>query len=93
MLGGAVAVLVTARRLGIGLPNVLAAGAPTLALGYAVGRIACQFAGEGTYGQPSDLPWAMAYPNGEVPTTVRVHPSPVYETLAGPLFFAVLAIS
>jgi len=64
--------------------------APALALGYAVGRIACQFAGDGTYGQPSDLPWAMAYPNGEVPTTVRVHPTPVYETLAGLVFFAVL---
>jgi len=83
---------VTARRLGVGLPNGLAAGtpAPALAFGYAVGRIACQFAGDGTYGQPSDLPWAMAYPNGEVPTTVRVHPTPVYETLAGLLFFAVL---
>ena len=30
----------------------------------------------------SDLPWAMAYPKGTVPTTTEVHPTPVYETLA-----------
>ena len=26
-------------------------------------------------------PWAMAYPDGTVPTTEEVHPTPVYETL------------
>lgn len=73
------------------LPTDLLAGStPALALGYAVGRVACQFAGDGTYGQPSDLPWAMAYPDGEVPTTERVHPTPIYETLAGAVFFAIL---
>lgn len=90
VLGGAAAVLLVARRLGVGMPNLLAASAPALALGYAVGRIACQLAGDGTYGQASDLPWAMAYPNGEVPTTETVHPTPVYETLAGIALFAVL---
>lgn len=90
LLGGALAVLLVARRIGVRTPDLLAAGAPALALGYALGRIACQFAGDGTYGQPSDLPWAMAYPNGEVPTTERVHPTPVYETLAGLAIFAAL---
>ena len=56
--------------------------APALALGYAVGRIGCQLAGDGDYGIPSDVPWAMAYPNGTVPTTDEVHPTPVYEFLA-----------
>ncbi len=32
----------------------------------------------------------MAYPDGEVPTTERVHPTPIYETLAGLVFFAIL---
>lgn len=90
VLGGTLAVLLTARRHGVRLPDVLAGTAPALALGYAVGRVACQFAGDGTYGQPSDLPWAMAYPNGDVPTTERVHPMPIYETLAGLVFFAIL---
>ena len=90
VLGGAAAVLVTARRLGVRLPDLLGASAPALALGYAMGRVACQFAGDGTYGEPSNLPWAMAYPRGEVPTTESVHPTPVYETLTGLVIFAVL---
>jgi len=53
-----------------------------LAIGYAVGRIGCQLAGDGDYGIPTDLPWAMAYPDGVVPTFEKVHPTPVYETLS-----------
>ena len=53
------------------------------ALGYAIGRIGCQLAGDGDYGVPTDLPWGMAYPDGVVPTLEIVHPTPVYETLAG----------
>ena len=53
-----------------------------LALGYAIGRVGCQLSGDGDYGVASDLPWAMAYPEGTVPTTEEVHPTPVYETLA-----------
>ena len=30
----------------------------------------------------SDLPWAMAYPEGTVATTEEVHPTPIYETLS-----------
>jgi phosphatidylglycerol:prolipoprotein diacylglycerol transferase len=45
-----------------------------------VGRIGCQLSGDGDYGQPSDLPWAMSYPDGTVPTTDEVHPTPIYET-------------
>lgn len=58
--------------------------APALALGYAIGRIGCQLSGDGDYGKPSHLPWAMGYPHGTVPTApgVRVQPTPVYETLA-----------
>jgi phosphatidylglycerol:prolipoprotein diacylglycerol transferase len=53
-----------------------------LAVGYAIGRVGCQLSGDGDYGIASDLPWAMAYPDGTVPTTESVHPTPVYETLA-----------
>jgi phosphatidylglycerol:prolipoprotein diacylglycerol transferase len=56
--------------------------APALALGYAVGRIGCQVSGDGDYGEAWDGPWAMSYPDGTVPTTDQVHPTPVYETLA-----------
>ncbi len=56
--------------------------APSLAIGYAVGRIGCQISGDGDYGIASDLPWAMSYAHGVLPTPpgVLVHPTPVYET-------------
>ncbi len=90
VVGGALAVLAVAWRLRVRPADLFAAAAPALALGYALGRIACQFAGDGTYGRPSDLPWAMAYPHGEMPTTERVHPTPVYETVGGLMIFALL---
>ncbi|MBF0409529.1 MAG: prolipoprotein diacylglyceryl transferase [Candidatus Riflebacteria bacterium] len=42
--------------------------APGLAVGYAVGRIGCITAGDGCYGLPSMLPWAMTFPHGLVST-------------------------
>jgi len=90
VIGGAAAVLALAWLKRLNADALLGAAAPALALGYGLGRIACQFAGDGTYGRPSDLPWAMAYPEGEVPTTERVHPTPVYETLASLIIFALL---
>ena len=63
---------------------------PTVLLGYGIGRIGCLLAGDGDYGPPSDLPWAMAFPNGTVPTEARVHPTPIYETLISVTFFGIL---
>jgi phosphatidylglycerol---prolipoprotein diacylglyceryl transferase len=81
-LGGAIAVFIWAWWRGfLGLALLDLAATP-LALGYAIGRIGCQLSGDGDYGRPSDLPWAMSYPDGTVPTDDRVHPTPVYETLA-----------
>jgi phosphatidylglycerol:prolipoprotein diacylglycerol transferase len=81
LIGGAAAVMLWASRkgmLGVGLLDLCA---PALALGYAVGRVGCQISGDGDYGKAWDGPWAMAYPNGVVPTTETVHPTPIYETL------------
>jgi phosphatidylglycerol---prolipoprotein diacylglyceryl transferase len=90
LVGGAAGVLLWARWrgwLGLGL---LDACAPALAVGYAIGRCGCQLSGDGDYGKPSHLPWAMAYPDGTVPTTREVHPTPVYETVAMGLVALVL---
>jgi phosphatidylglycerol:prolipoprotein diacylglycerol transferase len=68
--------------------------APGLALGQAIGRVGCQLAGDGDWGTPSTLPWAMAYPRAifgwDQALDVRVHPAPVYESLAYVVVFAVL---
>jgi phosphatidylglycerol:prolipoprotein diacylglycerol transferase len=80
-LGGAVAVCLVAWYRGFLGLALLDLCAPALALGYAIGRIGCQLSGDGDYGIHSDLPWAISYPDGTVPTTDHVHPTPVYETL------------
>jgi phosphatidylglycerol:prolipoprotein diacylglycerol transferase len=90
LVGGAAGVLLWARwRHWLGLQLLDACAAP-LAIGYAVGRIGCQVSGDGDYGIRSDLPWAMAYPDGTVPTTQQVHPTPVYETVTMGLVALVL---
>ena len=82
VIGGATAAwMVSAwRKVPIGVvANVMA---PALAVGYAIGRLGCQLSGDGDYGSASSLPWAMSYPDGTIPTTELVHPTPIYETTA-----------
>ncbi len=64
--------------------------APLLLLGYGIGRIGCFLSGDGDYGPPTHMPWGMAFPHGLVPTTVRVHPTPLYETTLSLILFAIL---
>jgi phosphatidylglycerol:prolipoprotein diacylglycerol transferase len=81
-IGGAIAVVLWARWRKMLNLSLLDLCAPSLAIGYAIGRIGCQVSGDGDYGIPWDGPWAMAYPDGTVPTDVPVHPTPIYETVA-----------
>jgi len=90
LIGGCIAVtVVVVRSANPYLPTIDIIG-PTLLLGYGIGRIGCLLAGDGDYGPPSDLPWAMAFPNGTVPTDVPVHPTPIYESLMSFAFFGLL---
>ena len=82
LVGGAVGVVLWAWRRGFLGVQLLDVCAVPLALGYAVGRLGCQLSGDGDYGSESDLPWAMSYPDGTVPTTDEVHPTPIYESLS-----------
>ena len=81
-IGGALAVFAWARWRNFLSLALLDIAATPLALGYAVGRIGCQLSGDGDYGKAADVPWAMSYPDGTVPTDQRVHPTPVYESVA-----------
>ncbi len=69
-LVGAAAVLFVARRRRMQLWPTADAVAPALALGYGVGRVGCLLVGD-DFGRPTDLPWAMAFPDGPIPTTVQ----------------------
>ena len=82
LVGGAVGVVIWAWRRNWLTLQLLDTAGIGLALGYAVGRVGCQLSGDGDYGVESDLPWAMAYPEGVVATDEEVHPTPIYETLA-----------
>jgi len=64
--GGLLASYIMARRYKIPWLTMADVCAPALAMGQAIGRIGCQLAGDGDWGMPSKLPWAMAYPNAIV---------------------------
>ncbi len=55
---------------------------PTLALGYAIGRLGCQLSGDGDYGIETDTFIGMSYLTGIVPTPpgVNVYPTPLFES-------------
>ncbi len=76
-VGVGVAALVFQR---VPLVPALSAATPALAIGHLLGRIGCFLVGD-DYGRPSDLPWAVAFPEGLPPTTVPVHPTQIYEAL------------
>jgi prolipoprotein diacylglyceryl transferase len=86
-LGGLAALILLAGYLKIPLLEFLDICSPAAAVGYAIGRIGCLLSGDGDYGRPTSLLWGMSFPNGVVPTTERVHPTPLYE------FFIWLAIA
>ena len=90
LLGGiaAVSLLGLWRRKPLGVVANLVA--PGVALGQGIGRIGCQLAGDGDYGSPTSLPWGMSYPDGTVPTTEIVHPTPIYESATLLVIFYVL---
>jgi phosphatidylglycerol---prolipoprotein diacylglyceryl transferase len=85
LIAGIVALMVQGRMAGLSALRMLDLASPAAAVGYAIGRIGCLTSGDGDYGIPSKLPWAMGFPNGLDPTPpgVRVHPTPIYELIAG----------
>jgi len=86
-LGGFIALIVLARHFRVPILQFLDIASPAACVGYAIGRIGCLLSGDGDYGMPTALPWGMSFPNGVVPTTERVHPTPLYE------FFIWMAIA
>lgn len=93
LIAGVATTVVMARQAKLPLGVVAGASAAPLSLAYGIGRVGCFLSGDGTYGKPSDVPWAMAFPDGTMPTLVPVHPTALYEAafavvLAGFLWWA-----
>lgn len=89
LIGGALGALLVAHWRKIPLLTLCDIAAPILPLSYAVGRVGCFLNGD-DYGRVSNVPWAMAFPKGAPPTLERVHPTQVYEVIAGVLMWAFL---
>jgi phosphatidylglycerol---prolipoprotein diacylglyceryl transferase len=81
LIGGFAALVVMGWRAKLPLLQFLDACSPAACFGYGIGRIGCFLSGDGDYGKPTSLPWGMSFPNGVVPTTQRVHPTPLYELI------------
>ncbi len=77
--------------------------APAMMLGYALGRVGCQLAGDGDWGIPANMAlkphwlpailWAQTYDHnviGESLAPPGVYPTPLYEIAMGLLAFAIL---
>jgi phosphatidylglycerol:prolipoprotein diacylglycerol transferase len=68
LIGGAAAAAYAIRRRRLPFLGTLDALAPAAAVGHAIGHIGCFFSGD-SYGLPSTLPWAVAFPRGMPPST------------------------
>lgn len=88
-VGGVLSASFYGRYCGLGLVMMLDVIAPLVPLGHAVGKLGCLLSGDGCYGPRvgPEFILAMSFPNGGVPTTSPVHPTPIYESiLSGALF-------
>jgi len=74
------------------LYKILDSAAPAAILAYAIARIGCFLSGDDCHGMPSDLPWAMSFPEGIEQTLTKVHPVPLYEVIYSFIIFALLLI-
>lgn len=83
LVAGISALVFQGWRARIGGLRILDLASPAAAIGYGIGRIGCFLSGDGCYGLPTDLPWGMSFPHGIEPTVVKVHPTPLYELVAG----------
>lgn len=70
LIGGALAVMLNSWRLRVPLRWTMQLAAPALAAAYALGRIGC-FLVNDDYGRPTDLPWAVRFPEGLPPSTAE----------------------
>jgi phosphatidylglycerol:prolipoprotein diacylglycerol transferase len=100
---GVAAGLLFLRRRSIPIRPMLDAAAPAMMLGYAIGRLGCQIAGDGDWGiaadmalKPAWLPdwlWAQTYEGNIVGVVIPppgVYPTPLYESAIALVLFGVL---
>ncbi len=88
-IGALALVRVVTRLARVSFLVVCDAISPLTVISYALARVGCFLVGD-DYGRPSQLPWAMAFPEGSPPTEVRVHPTQLYEVAMAVVMFVFL---
>lgn len=89
LLGGLIGVELTKKQIGVTVSSGDLMVYPIM-LGMIIGRLGCFFAGlqDGTYGIPSNLPWAINFGDG-----IRRHPTNLYEILFWTMLWIALLIT
>ena len=90
LIGATLACLIYLRLRRVPVWKFADALAPSIALGYFVGRFGCLFNGC-CYGRPTSLPWAIHFPAEHVTGGGGVHPVQVYDALLNIGFFVLLS--
>lgn len=82
LMGGTLLCWIGARIHKLSFVQLANCSASTLAVGQSLGRIGCFLVGD-DYGEPTQVAWAVAFPQGAPPTPpgVTVHPTQLYEVL------------
>lgn len=90
-LGGVAALAIFVYRRKISFLSLADTFAPAVALGQAVGRVGCLFAGC-CYGRDCPFPWAITFRNPEslAPTGQALHPTQLYDAGLNLLITAIL---
>jgi phosphatidylglycerol:prolipoprotein diacylglycerol transferase len=91
LIGAASVAYLYMRKYRMPLWQVADIVAPSLALGQAIGRWGCFFAGC-CYGIKTDLPWAVTFtdPLSLAPLNVPLHPTQIYSSIKGLTIFLIL---
>ncbi|WP_082191625.1 prolipoprotein diacylglyceryl transferase [Cellvibrio sp. pealriver] len=103
LIVGAIAGAIFLKKRAVAITPMLDALAPSMILGYGIGRLGCQISGDGDWGtaanmalKPEWLPnwfWAQTYENNVAGIAIPapgVYPTPLYEALAAFFIFAIL---
>jgi phosphatidylglycerol:prolipoprotein diacylglycerol transferase len=78
LLAGTLVGAIGCRANGVSWVTFANCGCIGAAVGQALGRMGCFLVGD-DYGRVSDVPWAMAFPQGSPVTLEPVHPTQLYE--------------
>ena len=95
VIGGIIGALLYIRTYKMPLMDFLDNAALAIPIGHAIGRLGCLFGGC-CYGKPTNSIFGIIYPESNLiaPSSIRIHPVQLYESIANLLvFFTILIIS